>query len=48
MKCICEILAGGGWFLHMLFYIHMQDRIDKSRSAKSSRATKSSVLTYMW
>ena len=28
------------WFLHTLFYIHTQDRLDKSRSAKSSRVTK--------
>ena len=46
MECICKILAGGGggcgWFVHTSFYIHTQDRLDKSRSAKSSRATKKS------
>ena len=41
MECICETLAGGGgWFLHTPFYIHMQARLDKSPSAKSSRMTK--------
>ena len=43
MECICEILVGGGWFLYMLFYIHMQYRLDKSHSAKSENSKHNSI-----
>ena len=32
-KFLVEMLFWGGGFLHMPFYIHMPNRLDKSRSA---------------